>query len=105
MNKKIQIAGLAAGITATAGLVTAVYGSHSTVTNVARDDSPVVINRPRDANGSPLPVSVEKLPNGQPLIIVGNGAPGPCPSPSPTPTRSGRPSPTPSPTQTPTDDC
>ena len=67
--------GAAALIIAFTGAYTAIHGSHSTTT--AENKTPVVINRPHDASGSPLPVTVSKLPNGTPLVIVGSGAPTP----------------------------
>lgn len=96
-------AGIAAVLTAIGGVITAVHGSHSTTTAIQRNSTPLVVNRPRDAKGSPLPVTVEKLPDGTPLVIVGHGAPAPCPSPSPSPTSLKMPKP--SPTASPADDC
>lgn len=68
--------GLAGLIAALAAAITAVHGSHSTTTAESR--VPVVVNRPHDVNGSPLPVTVSQLPNGTPLVIVGSGTPGSC---------------------------
>lgn len=96
-KKKVGAGSLVAGIAAVTGLYTAVHGSHSETKAITEDRTPIVVNRPRDASGSPLPVTVQKLPNGQPLVIVGHGAPVPCPTVTPTP------SPVPSPS--PTEDC
>lgn len=85
-------------VSATGTIVVAALQKNTSTTAISRTDTPVVVNRPRDANGSPLPVSVETLANGVPLVIVGNGNPGcedasPSPSPSPTPSPSPEPSP------------
>lgn len=97
------IAGVTAFLGAIAGVITAVHGSHSTNTAITRNDTPIVINRPTDAAGSPKPVTVIDRKDGPPIVIVGHGAPMPCPTVSPTPT----PSPTvkPSPTPTPSPTC
>lgn len=101
-KKKVGIgAGAAALVTAVAGLVTAVFGSHSTDTAVTRNDTPIVINRPHDSSGSPLPVTVVTQKSGPPIVIVGHGAPTACATPTSTP--SPVQTPTPSPTETP--DC
>jgi hypothetical protein len=74
------VGGLVALLGAGTGLYTAVHGTHTTETAVSRNDTPVVINRPHDVNGSPLPVTiVTPGPNGgPPIVIVGHGAPGSC---------------------------
>lgn len=104
MEKKTLggIAGVTAFLGALAGVVTAVHGSHSTTTAITRNDTkPVVINRPKDAHGSPLPVQVIQPSQGPPIVIVGHGAPCTEPSPTPTPT----PTTSPTPVPTPTDGC
>lgn len=87
-------AGVGAVLTGLAAFVTSVHGSHSTQTT--EDKTPIVINRPHAANGSPLPVTVTTAPNGAPLVIVGHGAPVPCPTVTPSPSKLPKPSPSPS---------
>lgn len=98
-KKKVAIGGSAVAlIAALTGGYTAIHGTKSTTTATAvtRNDTPLVINRPRDKNGSPLPVTViTPGPNGgPPIVIVGSGAPEDCPSPTATPSPSPSPSPT-----------
>ncbi len=78
METKTKAAGggAVALVVALTGAYTAFHGTHTT--NTADSKVPVVVNRPHDINGSPLPVTVSKLPNGAPLIIVGHGAPPAC---------------------------
>lgn len=107
MEKKTVggIAGVTAFLGAAAGVITAVHGSHSTNTAITRNDTkPIVINRPHDAKGSPLPITVVQPSQGPPIVIVGHGAPAPCVTPSPTATPRSTQSPRPTPTPTPTDD-
>lgn len=95
-KKKVGAGSLVAGIAAVTGLYTAVHGSHSETKAITEDRTPIVVNRPHDANGSPLPVTVTQAPNGgPPIVIVGHGAPVPCPT--VTPSQSPSPSPSPSP--------
>lgn len=68
-KQKVGLAGAAAALVAVTGVITAVHGTHTTTT--ANSTAPVVVNRPHDASGSPLPVTVSPLPNGQSLVIVG----------------------------------
>lgn len=76
---KASAAGAAALVTALAAGITAIHGSHSTNTAITRNDTkPLVINRPHDVNGSPLPVQVIQPTTGPPIVIVGHGAPGPA---------------------------
>lgn len=77
---KAKAGGAAALLVAVTGLVTAVHGTHTETKAISRNDTPVVINRPHDANGSPLPVSVitPGPGGGPPIVIVGHGAPANC---------------------------
>jgi Rieske Fe-S protein len=70
-KKKASAGGAVALIAAVTGLYTAVHGTHTTTTAVSRNDTPVVINRPHDVNGSPLPVTVVPNKGGPPIVIVG----------------------------------
>lgn len=70
---KQKLAGFTAALVAATGLITAVHGTHTTTS--AHTDAPVVVTRPHDANGSPLPVTASPLGNGQTLIVVGHGTP------------------------------
>lgn len=94
--------GAAAAITAAATLISSVYSPHTQSTAISRNDTPIVVNRPTDANGSPRPVTVITQKAGPPIVIVGSGAPPlPCETPSPTPTSTPTPKPTPTPSPTP----
>lgn len=105
-KQKAGIGGGVALIAALTGAYTAFHGTHTETTAVSRNDTPVVINRPHDANGSPLPVSiVQPSHGGPPIVIVGHGAPVPCPSPSPTPTPTPAAHRSPTPSPSPTEDC
>lgn len=76
-KRKATAGGAVALVAAATGLITAIHGSHTTTT--ADSKIPVVINRPHDVNGSPLPVTITQGPNGgPPIVIVGNGAPSKC---------------------------
>lgn len=72
-KQKAGIGGGVALIAALTGAYTAFHGTHTETTAVSRNDTPVVINRPHDVNGSPLPVTV--IPGskngGPPIVIVG----------------------------------
>jgi hypothetical protein len=78
-KQKAGIAGITAAMVAAGGLYTAVHGSHSETKAISRNDTPVVINRPHDANGSPLPVTViTPGPNGGPPIVIVGAEPPRC---------------------------